>query len=457
MNNNLNIFDYGQNQIRTMMIDENPWFVGKDIAETLGYKIPKDAIFAHVDIEDKNMIQLSDIQEGGKTPPPHAKDSKIMIINESGMYSLIFSSKLDSAKKFKRWVTSEVLPTIRKTGSYAMQVNDEVQHTYQALVSALREDNSYLRSENERIALIYKDLKAQYTQDNKTMEELEFDFYNHNVKLHRENSNLKCLLDSYQAKIRMAISREKLQQLDTVTTQKEAICEQRTQIAQLKTQCLTGEEENRAAVKQIKKLTKKNRKLEAQCNELKGGQLIPSSINKKNTIPPHLAINSQSPSDIMRQGLKVSEELNVALRHDSTPLLYCFRDHWVRMIMRHNENNENELWISGVDLKYAFGHFLWKGVAVSQSMQTLKTNYEWLSNCESLMLKNLPRRFLMTWYNHRFFEWKSIGKRVDKVYDYPKDRKQRDELEDIMMWPNSDYHHIETDHKKLQAHRNKNL
>ena len=216
MNNNLNIFDYGQNQIRTMMIDENPWFVGKDIAETLGYEKTRNAIANHVDEEDKQLMQLTDIQDRPISGRSHVKDSKIMIINESGMYSLIFSSKLDSAKKFKRWVTSEVLPTIRKTGSYAMQVNDEVQHTYQALVSALREDNSYLRSENERIALIYKDLKAQYTQDNKTMEELEFDFYNHNVKLHRENSNLKCLLDSYQAKIRMAINREKLQQFLSV-------------------------------------------------------------------------------------------------------------------------------------------------------------------------------------------------------------------------------------------------
>ena len=97
--------------IRSLTIDGEPWFVGKDVAEALGYgsgKSPVNAIANHVDNEDKGVTEM--MTPGGK--------QSITIINESGVYSLIFSSKLESAKRFKRWVTSEVLPTIRKTGSY---------------------------------------------------------------------------------------------------------------------------------------------------------------------------------------------------------------------------------------------------------------------------------------------------------------------------------------------------
>lgn len=95
--------------IRTMVIDDEPWFVGKDVADALGYRNSRDALVKHVDDEDKNTVANRD---GNKGNP------NIVIINESGLYSLIFSSKLESAKKFKRWVTSEVLPSIRKTGRY---------------------------------------------------------------------------------------------------------------------------------------------------------------------------------------------------------------------------------------------------------------------------------------------------------------------------------------------------
>lgn len=95
-------------QVRATTIDGEPWFVGKDIAETLGYTNPSKALADHVDEEDKlnNESLLSLGQRGG------------WLINESGMYSLIFSSKLESARAFKRWVTSEVLPSIRKSGRY---------------------------------------------------------------------------------------------------------------------------------------------------------------------------------------------------------------------------------------------------------------------------------------------------------------------------------------------------
>ena len=100
--------------IRSMMLNGQPWFVGKDIAEALGYERPRKAVLDHVEPEDKDGVPIRDsIGRMQNTP----------IVNESGMYSLILSSKLPEAKKFKRWVTSEVLPSIRKHGAY---VTDEV-------------------------------------------------------------------------------------------------------------------------------------------------------------------------------------------------------------------------------------------------------------------------------------------------------------------------------------------
>lgn len=95
--------------IRGMTVDGEPWLVGKDVAAALGYSNPRDAISKHVDTEDKNTVAIRD----GTSGNPNAA-----IINESGLYSLIFGSKLPNAQKFKRWVTSDVLPSIRKTGGY---------------------------------------------------------------------------------------------------------------------------------------------------------------------------------------------------------------------------------------------------------------------------------------------------------------------------------------------------
>lgn len=97
--------------IRTLTIDFEPWFVGKDVAAALGYKEPTKATREKVDDEDKGMSKID--------TPMGAQN--MIIINESGLYSLILSSKLPNAKKFKRWVTSEVLPAIRKTGSYSIE------------------------------------------------------------------------------------------------------------------------------------------------------------------------------------------------------------------------------------------------------------------------------------------------------------------------------------------------
>lgn len=95
-------------EVRTLMIEGEPWFVGKDVVDILGYRNGSRDINRHVDEEDKRKIMLFD----GK------QDKETIIINESGLYSLILSSKMPNAKKFKRWVTKEVLPSIRKTGGY---------------------------------------------------------------------------------------------------------------------------------------------------------------------------------------------------------------------------------------------------------------------------------------------------------------------------------------------------
>lgn len=108
--------DFGD--IRTVEIDGEAWFVGKDVAEALGYVNPQKAIRTHVLEEDKGVNEM-DTPSGKQT---------LIIINESGLYALIFGSKLESAKKFKKWVTSEVLPAIRKNGSYTMPIstNDKI-------------------------------------------------------------------------------------------------------------------------------------------------------------------------------------------------------------------------------------------------------------------------------------------------------------------------------------------
>ena len=105
----LKLFNFESHEVRTLLINDEPYFVGKDVTEILGYKNPRDEIQKHVDDEDKNSVAIRD---GNKGNPNQT------VINESGVYALIFGSKLPSAKKFKHWVTSEVLPQIRKSGAY---------------------------------------------------------------------------------------------------------------------------------------------------------------------------------------------------------------------------------------------------------------------------------------------------------------------------------------------------
>lgn len=107
--NELKIFDNAEfGEIRTVVINGEPWFVGKDVAGALGYAKPTDAVGKRVDSEDRGISKVE--------TPSGTQD--MIVINESGLYSLIFSSKLESAKRFKHWVTAEVLPSIRRTGNY---------------------------------------------------------------------------------------------------------------------------------------------------------------------------------------------------------------------------------------------------------------------------------------------------------------------------------------------------
>ena len=141
--NALKIYENAEfGQIRTVEINGEPWFAGKDVAEALGYVKPLNAIAAHVDEDDS--LKQGLIDSMGRT-------QETIIINESGLYSLILGSSLDSAKKFKRWITSEVIPSIRKTGSYNLP---------QTYADALRE-LANKAEEAERLALVNRKLEEQ--------------------------------------------------------------------------------------------------------------------------------------------------------------------------------------------------------------------------------------------------------------------------------------------------------
>ena len=139
------IFNFHGQEVRTVMFDDEPWFVGKDIAEILGYVNSRDALAKHVDEDDKLTSQIATAgQMRNQT-----------VINESGLYSLILSSKLPQAKEFKRWVTSEVLPAIRKQGGFIREDLDEDafialftgQKKLREQQTSMLEDIDYLKSE----------------------------------------------------------------------------------------------------------------------------------------------------------------------------------------------------------------------------------------------------------------------------------------------------------------------
>lgn len=158
--NSIQIFNNEEfGNIRSIVINGEPWFVGKDVATALGYSDPRSTVSKKVDIEDRGVAEM-------ETP---SGKQKMTIINESGIYALIFGSKLPLAKEFKHWVTSEVLPTLRKTGTYSLQpeptpsymIEDDVERAQRWIEERqetlqLAKANEVLTDENEQLKTAVK-------------------------------------------------------------------------------------------------------------------------------------------------------------------------------------------------------------------------------------------------------------------------------------------------------------
>lgn len=141
---NLQLFNFEGNEVRTLKINDEPYFVGKDVANILGYSNTRKALQDHVDLEDK--------KDGVTIRDSIGRNQKPTVINESGLYSLILSSKMPNAKRFKRWVTSEVLPAIRKHGAYMTdQKAFDVVHNKNGLVDLLQQAADQLKSKDIQI------------------------------------------------------------------------------------------------------------------------------------------------------------------------------------------------------------------------------------------------------------------------------------------------------------------
>lgn len=162
--NKIQVFENSEfGKVRTLMIDGGPWAVGKDVAEALGYKNPSNAVAAHVDPEDKTTYQIQVCDTDSTYPKQVCRSNlktDITLINESGLYSLILSSKLPKAKEFKRWITSEVLPALRKTGHYGTPKAPDAAGTV-ALIESLRKIMESQRSHPVEIAEMAKSLCEQ--------------------------------------------------------------------------------------------------------------------------------------------------------------------------------------------------------------------------------------------------------------------------------------------------------
>lgn len=177
-NNEMMIFSNEEfGSIRTIDIAGEIWFVGKDIAVALGYKNTKDAILSHVGEEDKRIIQRSEIATIENNIPKNVfqmnfvsadiPNRGLTIINESGLYALIFGSKLESAKRFKHWVTSEVLPQIRKTGSYKSAPN--IHASIALLAQGHTELVQRLDEQQEKLEILEKRMAVVGAFDNEWM------------------------------------------------------------------------------------------------------------------------------------------------------------------------------------------------------------------------------------------------------------------------------------------------
>lgn len=167
------IFDHPEfGNLRCIEIDGEPWFVGKDVATALGYSNTRKAVLVHVDAEDKGVTKWD--TPGGI--------QEMTIINESGLYSLILSSKLESAKRFKRWVTSEVLPALRKTGSYTISQGQNGQSKPMSreylLATAFLESQKVIEENTREIARLSvkcNNLNDQVSQDQEVIDAMTKD------------------------------------------------------------------------------------------------------------------------------------------------------------------------------------------------------------------------------------------------------------------------------------------
>lgn len=151
--NELQVFkneEFGQ--IRTVEINGEPWFVGKDIANALGYKDTADVLKTKVDEDDKKLVKV------GEIPTLETSNFGAYIINRSGLYSLILSSRLPSAKRFKKWITSEVIPSLEKNGGYI--VNQENMTPAQIVANALIVANNIIADKDKQIEVMKP--KAEY-------------------------------------------------------------------------------------------------------------------------------------------------------------------------------------------------------------------------------------------------------------------------------------------------------
>ena len=189
MHNELNVFKFHDSDVRTFLIDNEVYFVGKDVAETLGYKDTKNALKQHVYDEDKMGWQITTPSRGIQT---------VTVINESGVYALVFGSKLPRAKEFKHWVTSEVLPSIRKTGGYKMPSTPE------EMIDLLLQNSSNANKRIDKVEEQSKKNEERITnlEDNRFLNPNEYGYLNtqvsarvkqvkesHKWELNREQNN----------------------------------------------------------------------------------------------------------------------------------------------------------------------------------------------------------------------------------------------------------------------------
>lgn len=190
--NDLINFSFEGKGIRTLLIDTVPYFVGKDVAQVLGYKDTVNALKTHVDPEDK---------KGWRITTPSRGEQKITLINESGVYSLIFGSKLPKAKSFKRWVTSEVLPTLRQRGTYSINQNKDAEDGNRVVIENMIELSKNLLTLTQStteicqyLAMVIKESKLENKKKaEETQKEVVIDYS-------------KCKLDQFPDEIKKTVN-----------------------------------------------------------------------------------------------------------------------------------------------------------------------------------------------------------------------------------------------------------